>query len=145
MKVRQVKNHELGLIFCAPIERQGQVNENVDRLIGTVIDELEIEQRVELQPTAADETMGAVLMALLAQHKVGFSPDLDKATIAAMRRMFLDETQGDWSAIAVRERRMKTILGTYKGKVRYIDRDVWEQIMGKRLPEYRSAGEPAAT
>lgn len=143
MAVRRYKRHELALIFCAPTEQQGQINETLARLMGTVIDDLEREQKVELEPMTREETMGKVLLGLLAHHKVTFSPSLTNAVVAQMRRMFADETNGDWTAIAVRERRMKDFLGPNKGVVRFLTKELWEKIMGKALPDYVSETEKA--
>jgi hypothetical protein len=138
MDVRRFKGHELALIFCAPIERQGQINESLARWMGTVINDLEREHKIELEPTSREEITRSVLLGLLAHHKITFSPTLSNDEIARMRMMFWNETQGDWTSIAVRERRAKDFLGPYKGQLRYITKDLWEKIMGKSLPEFPS-------
>jgi hypothetical protein len=134
--VRRFRNDELALLLCAPIEEQGHINESVARLMGTVFDELEVEQKVELKRMTDREAMGKVFLELLAHHNARFSPEVPVTEIARMRRMFWDETQGDWTSIAVRSRRLKDFLGPYKGQVRLITRDLWEKVMGKPLPEY---------
>ena len=77
--------------------------------------------------------MGSVLLGIMADQKITFSSDLSRDTIGKMREQFYQDTHGDWKSIAVRQRRMRSLFGDTSGKVRYLNKEDWEQIMGKPL------------
>lgn len=77
--------------------------------------------------------MGSMLLKIMAEQKITFSPDLGGKLIGHMRQQCYEDTQGDWKSIAVRQRRMRSLFGDSDDKVRYLRQEDWEQIMGKSL------------
>lgn len=60
-----------------------------------------------------------------------------------MRVMFAEETGEDWRTIGVRWRKLEKLVSPNKGQLRYITKDVFEQMMGKPLLEVVTESEPS--
>lgn len=134
MDMRRLLKGQLSLIFCARIEQKGAINETLSRVLNVAIDQDEIEHRVELASLAEKETRGAVLIKLLKHLNIDFDPHLQPKEIAAMRDMFWSETNGDWHAIAKRQRRLADTVGPNRGQRRFLTKEIFETVMGKPLP-----------
>lgn len=132
-QTREFLGHSLALIFCARIDKAGSLNPTLAELLPKRFDTLEIERPLELAQLAPSEVMGPVLLKIMAEQNLAFSPDLKKEIIWHMRQQFYEDTKGDWKSIAVRQRRMRSLFGDSNGQVRYLRQEDWEQIMGKPL------------
>lgn len=134
MDVRRLRGHQLACIFSAPIEKQGLINENLSRVLNVTTDPDDVESSVELKSLTQAETLNTVLIGLLKHLHLDFAPSLDIKEIALIRKMFWSETQGDWHAIAKRQRRLQDFLDLNRGRERFLTKEIFEKVMGKPLP-----------
>ena len=134
-QVREFQQQRLAFILCARIDKPKELNPTLAETLPKVFDTLEIEQPLELARLKPEEAMSSVLLEIMAEQKITFSPDLDVDTLGRMREQFYQDTQGDWKSIAVRQRRMRSLFGDSAGKVRFLNQEAWEQIMGRSLPQ----------
>ena len=134
-QVREFQQQRLAFILCARIDKPKELNPTLAESLPKVFDTLEIEQPLELARLKPEEAMSLVLLEIMAEQKIAFSPDLDVDTLGRMREQFYQDTQGDWKSIAVRQQRMRSLFGDSAGKVRFLNQEAWEQIMGRPLPQ----------
>ena len=143
LDVRRLLGHRLALIFCTRIEREGTINASLANVLDVTLNNREqtaagsideVEQSIELKPTSEAETRGAVLKQLLSALNIDFAPDLNTRDIAATRAMFWSQTLGTWDMIAKLERRLRDLVGSSKGRRRFLTRELIERWLGVPLP-----------
>lgn len=134
IKVRGLLKGTVALIFCAPTERPGGLNEHVSNLIVASRVHDEFEQPIVLHQLEEKAFTGPILNALLEDRQMQFSLQLSILTRAQMRKTFWVVAQNDWHVIAKKIRGLDRLLGPRGKHIREITREAFEQVVGK-LPQ----------